>query len=137
MSPEPMDKREYQEYGEHSGMEIDEDKVAKRQNEIKRITGLIWLVFGVLETLIGIRVILKVIAANPDSSLTSFIYSASHVFLAPFFGVVGEPTSNGNVLEATSIIAMVVYLLIAWGITRIVYLVMIPSEVKHVKTMIK
>ncbi|MCL5883727.1 MAG: YggT family protein [Actinobacteria bacterium] len=137
MSPEPMDKREYQEYGEHGGMEVEEDKVAKRQNEIKRITGLIWLVFGVLETLIGIRVILKLLAANPDNGFASFIYRVSRLFLAPFFGLVGEPSSNGNVLEVTSIIAMLVYLFIAWGITRLVYLLMVPSQVKHVKTMIK
>jgi len=34
---------------------------------------------------------------------------------------VGNPTSGNNVLEITSVIAMLVYLLIAWGIERIVY----------------
>ena len=55
--------------------------------------------------------------------------------LSEQLGLVGEPTANGSVFEVSSIIAMTVYLLIAWGITRLVYLVMMPSRVAaHVRT---
>ena len=135
MSPEPMDDREYREVDEHGEKEVGEDRVAYRQNEISRVNGIIWLLLGILEALIGLRVILKALAANPDSGFANFIYGTSKVFLAPFFGLVGEPTANGGgVLEITSIIAMVVYLLIAWGITRLVYLLMTPTHGRNERT---
>ncbi|MFA5809669.1 MAG: hypothetical protein WC935_04935, partial [Thermoleophilia bacterium] len=68
------------------------------------------------------------------NSFASFIYRIARVFVWPFFGLVAEPTSNGSVFEVSSIIAMTVYLLIAWGITRLIYLVMKPSRVRHVRT---
>ncbi len=134
MSPEPMDQREYREIDEMGEKEVSTDEVAHRENQIFRINGLIWFVFGVVEALIGIRVILKLLEANPANAFADFIYGASKIFLAPFFGLVGEPTANGSVLELTSIIAMLVYLLIGWGITRLVSLVMMPSDVRHMRT---
>ncbi|MHB8159130.1 MAG: hypothetical protein ACYDGS_01285 [Thermoleophilia bacterium] len=134
MSPEPRDdKREYEsdEYGE---TEVAEDEAGHRENEIGRINGIIWLLVGILEVIIGMRVVLKLLAANQDNGFASFIYRVARLFVWPFFGLVGEPTANGSVFEVSSIIAMTVYLLIAWGITRLVYLVMMPSRVRHVRT---
>lgn len=86
-----------------------------------KATQWIWLGLGVLEALIGLRVVLKLIAANPDSPFAAFIYNVSAVFLYPFTALVGTPTSGGMALEISSIIAMLVYALLAWGIVRIVW----------------
>jgi hypothetical protein len=133
MSPEPRDDRVEYESDEYGETEVAEDTAAHRENEISRITGIIWLLFGILEVTIGMRVVLKLLAANPDNSFASFIYRIARVFVWPFFGLVAEPTSNGSVFEVSSIIAMIVYLLIAWGITRLIYLVMKPSRVRQVR----
>lgn len=74
------------------------------------------------------------LAANPANAFASFIYDVSYVFLSPFFGLVGTPTSDGSVLEITSLIAMLVYLLVGWGITYLVNLLMMPTRVRHVRT---
>ena len=134
MSPEPMEHREHYEVDEHTEKQIEENRVAERENQIGRINGIIWLLFGVLEALIGLRVILKIIAANPENSFAHFIYTTSRLFLAPFFGLVGEPTSDGSVLEVTSLVAMLFYLLVGLGITRLIYLIMMPTQVRHEKT---
>jgi hypothetical protein len=81
----------------------------------------IWLGLGIIEVLIGLRVLLKLIAANPESPFAAFIYNVSAIFLFPFAGLVGTPASGGMVLEISSIIAMLVYALLAWGIERIVW----------------
>lgn len=81
----------------------------------------IWLGLGIVEVLIGLRIVLKLIAANPESPFAAFIYNASAIFLFPFAGLVGTPASGGMVLELSSIIAMLVYALLAWGIERIVW----------------
>lgn len=135
MSPEPRDDRQEHESDKYGEVEVSQDKAGETENEIGRINGIIWLLLGVLEVIIGMRVVLKVLAANPDNGFANFIYRVARVFVWPFFGLVAEPTStSGSVLEVGSIIAMVVYLLIAWGITRLVYLVMKPSRVRSERT---
>ncbi|MBE2199544.1 MAG: YggT family protein [Anaerolinea sp.] len=66
---------------------------------------------------------LKLIAANPESPFAAFIYNVSAIFLYPFAGLVGTPAAGGVVLELSSIIAMLVYALLAWGIERIVWVI--------------
>lgn len=137
MSPDPRDDTRESEIDEYGETEVAEDDAAHRENEIGRINGIIWLLLGILEVIIGMRVLLKLLAANPDNSFANFIYRIARVFVWPFFGLVAEPTANGSVFEVSSIIAMIVFLLIAWGITRLIYLVMMPSRVRHVRTVHK
>ena len=82
---------------------------------------VLWLLLGMLETLIGMRVFLKLIAANPASGFANFIYNLSAPFLAPFFGLTQTPAANGVVLEIPSIIAMIVYALLFWFASYIVH----------------
>jgi uncharacterized protein YggT (Ycf19 family) len=86
-----------------------------------KATQWIWLVLGVVEVLIGLRIVLKLIAANPENPFAAFIYNVSSIFLAPFAGLVGTPAAGNMVLELSSIIALLVYALLAWGIERIVW----------------
>ena len=86
-----------------------------------KLTQWIWLGLGIVETLIALRVVLKLIAANPNSPFAAFIYNVSGVFLFPFAGLVGTPAAGAMVLEISSIIGMLVYALLAWGIERIVW----------------
>ena len=88
-----------------------------------KATQLVWLLFGILETLILLRILLKLLAANPNNQVAAFIYSITDVFLAPFAGLTGTPAAGGMVLELSSLLAVVVYALIAWVIERIVWLI--------------
>ena len=81
---------------------------------------LIWLALGLVEALIAARIVLKLIGANSASPFAALIYEISYIFLFPFEGLVGTPTAGGAVLELSSIIALIVYALLAWGIERIV-----------------
>jgi uncharacterized protein YggT (Ycf19 family) len=89
-----------------------------------KATQWIWLVLGVVEVLIGLRIVLKLIAANPENPFAAFIYNVSSIFLAPFAGLVGTPAAGNMVLELSSIIALLVYALLAWGIERIIWVVL-------------
>ena len=86
-----------------------------------KTTQLIWLAFGLVEALIAMRIVLKLIGANSASLFAAFIYDVSYIFLFPFEGLVGTPAAGGVVLELSSIIAMIVYALLAWGIERMVW----------------
>lgn len=86
-----------------------------------KITQLIWLFLGILEALIALRIGLKLIGANPESSIVALIYGLTFLFLFPFEGMVGTPTAGSMVLELSSLFAMLIYALIAWAVERIVW----------------
>ncbi len=77
-------------------------------------------ILGLLEILLGLRFLLKLIAANPNSGFAVFIYGITKPFLAPFTALVGTPTSGGTILVVTTLIAMAVYALLFWFIVRVV-----------------
>jgi hypothetical protein len=84
---------------------------------------LIWLLFGILEATIAIRIGLKLIGANPDAPIVAMIYGFTQLFLAPFAGMIGSPSAGNLVLEVSSVFAMLIYALIAWALERIVWLI--------------
>ena len=88
-----------------------------------KATQLIWLLFGILEALIALRIGLMLIGANPNSPIVALIYGFTYLFLFPFEGLVGSPTAGNMVLELSSLFAMLIYGLIAWATERVVWLV--------------
>ena len=86
---------------------------------IFRGTQIVWYVFMVLEIALVFRFGLKFAGANPSAGFTSFIYGVTWPFAQPFISVF-RPTFAGNqIFEWTTILAMIVYYLIAWGIVRL------------------
>jgi len=86
-----------------------------------KATQLIWLLLGLLEAAIALRFIFKLIGVNEANAFATFLYNVTDFFLAPFASLAKAPAAGGSVLEVSSIIAMIVYLLIGWALERIVY----------------
>jgi uncharacterized protein YggT (Ycf19 family) len=86
-----------------------------------KATQIIWLLLGILEALIALRVVFKLIGVNAANPFATLLYNVTNIFVAPFASLTGAPAAGGMVLEISSIIAMIVYLLIAWGLARILY----------------
>jgi uncharacterized protein YggT (Ycf19 family) len=99
-----------------------------------KITQFIWLVFGVLEALIGLRIFLRLIAASPANWFTAFLYQLTDIFLWPFQGITANPAVQGFVLEISSFIAMLVYALIAWALVRLSWLLLYNRASSRVTT---
>jgi hypothetical protein len=87
-----------------------------------RASQILYLLLGIVETLITIRVVLKLLAANSGVGFVRFAYGVSAPLLAPFQGIFPTPVSNNSVLELSSLVAIAVYALVAWGIVRIVFI---------------
>lgn len=106
-------------------------EVRTSQNEPEReqrifsfkATQLIWLLFGILEALIVIRIGLKLIGANPESPIVALIYGFTGLFLFPFTGLIESPSAGNMVLELSSLFALLIYALIAWAVERVVWLI--------------
>ena len=88
-----------------------------------KATQLVWLFFGILETLLGLRFMLKLIAANPASPIAALIYGLTDLFLFPFSGLTATPSAGGMVLEVPTIFAMLIYALVAWAIERTIWVI--------------
>ena len=87
-----------------------------------RGTQIVWYIVGLLEALLAFRFVLKLLAANPGACFSSFIYSVSHPFAAPFLNVFNVTKVEGSIFEWTTLLAMFVYWLIAWGIVRLFFM---------------
>lgn len=97
-------------------------EVALRRYNIRRATQAIYSAFAVLEVLIAFRVVLRLLAANPENAFAQLIYGITAPFVAPFQGLFVTPQAEGFVLELSSIVAIFVYMLIAYGLVRLVWL---------------
>jgi hypothetical protein len=93
-----------------------------------RITQLVYWIFGLIEGLIAIRFILRAFGANPSAGFAQFIYGITAPLVAPFFGLFSNPSSQGSILELHSIVALIVYALLAWLIGRLVWILVGESR---------
>ena len=87
-----------------------------------RVTQAIWYVFWVVETALLTRFVLKLVGANPAAPFTDFVYSMSYPLVAPFYNIVPSAVSSANILEWSTLIALAVYWLIAWGLVSLVFM---------------
>ncbi len=118
--------------GAYSQRRVVRYTAAEQRLIIMRIVQVLWLLFGFLEALIGIRIVLKLIGANPAAFFSIIIYGITDVFLWPFAGLIPNPGTGAFVLEVTSIIGMIVYALIALGLTRLIWVLFYHPDTSEV-----
>lgn len=84
---------------------------------------IVWYVFGFIEIVLAFRFILKLLGANPEAGFSKFVYGISAPFAAPFANIFQASTTKGvettSFFEWSTLIAAVVYTVIAWGIMKI------------------
>jgi uncharacterized protein YggT (Ycf19 family) len=89
-----------------------EDKLPYRYNKI------LWIVFSVIEFLLGFRFALKFMGSDPNTGLAKFIYKVTQPFASPFLKTLGVYKEEGSIFEWTTLIAMLVYWIVAWIIIK-------------------
>ena len=124
---------------EQHGDHVHEQHVVENVNlehreNVYKISQFIWLLFGGLEALIGIRVILMLIGANQGNWFTAFVYQLSSLFLWPFQNLITNPSFQNMTLEVTSIIAMIVYALLGWLLVRLIRVIFYRTPSTQVTT---
>lgn len=90
-----------------------------RTKPLYRGTQIVWYILGLLEALLLFRFVLKLLAANPGAGFSSFIYNLSYPFVAPFQAVFNTAQVGGSVFEWSTLLAMVVYWLVALAILKV------------------
>jgi hypothetical protein len=85
---------------------------------------LVYYFFGALEILLSFRLVLKLMGASVSSAFVGFIYGLSGIFILPFEGIFSRGISEGlettSVLEPATLVAIIVYAFLAWGIVKLI-----------------
>jgi uncharacterized protein YggT (Ycf19 family) len=104
-----------------------------------RVVQTVWFLLGLVEAIIGLRVILRAAAAN-DTGFVSLVNGLSGPLVAPFRGITADYVNRGNVVEIGSLIAMLVYLIAASLVVKLVRIATAPRSdayagtTEHVRT---
>jgi len=108
--------------------EIYVDNNLRRANIRARITNITYFVLGVLEVILLLRLLLRLLGANEDSAFVMFIYNLSHIFVAPFNGIFNDQALGRSVFEVSTLMAMLIYALLAWGVVSLGRIIFAPTS---------
>lgn len=80
---------------------------------------IVILIFGLIQVVIGARIVLLLLDAREANGLVSAILNISQVFVAPFEGILRTDSlhSAGSILDITAIVALV-----GWTILELIVL---------------
>lgn len=104
------------------------DPGQQSRNTTFKVTQIIWLLLGFLESVLALRFLFKLIGVNPANSFASFLYGFTDIFVAPFANLTGTPSAEGMVFEFTTLIAMLVYALAFYALARLIYVIFYRQE---------
>ena len=109
-------------------------KVYQTKKAIFRTYQIIWYILGLIEVLLGFRIFLKMLGANPFSGFANLIYSVTDPLALPFYGVFGVTVTQGSVFEWSTIVAGIVYALFAYGLVELMQLIKPTNQVEVEQT---
>ena len=98
---------------------MDSSYTSSTTKPLYRGTQIVWYILGVVEVLLAFRFILKLLAANGAAGFTQLIYGITYLFTAPFLAVFQRTEVVGSIFEWSTLLAMLVYWIIAWGIIKL------------------
>jgi hypothetical protein len=111
-----------------SEAQVYEDTNQARANARYWIATVVYFILGVLEVILALRFIFRLLGANQGSGFVAFLYTLSHVFVAPFNGIFNDQAiGNVSVFEVSTLVAMVIYALIAWGLVSLGRVMFAPN----------
>jgi uncharacterized protein YggT (Ycf19 family) len=110
-------------------VEVSQDKNLSRENRHSWVTNVISFLLGLLELLLVLRFVFRLLGESQDNSFTQFLYNLSQVFVAPLNGIFHDQTlGTRSVFELSTLVAMLIYALLAWGLVALSRVVFAPNE---------
>jgi hypothetical protein len=89
---------------------------------------VIYFLLDVVEILLALRFVLRLLSANSVNAFTNFIYSVTAPLIAPFRGIFPTTSASGAIVEWTTVVAMILYALIAYAIVRLIDFAETPTQ---------
>lgn len=95
---------------------------------------LINFVFGIIELVLGLRIVFELFGANSQAPFVSWLYEVSRPLLYPFLGIFPSPVIKGGfVLDMTALVALLIYALVAYLISELIRYISYRSTAYTVK----
>ena len=95
-----------------------------------RAAAVVGFIVGIVEVLIAARFLGKLLGASSQSSFVHFIYQVSGPIVSPFTGIFGDTGTKTNTFETASLVALVVYAVVGWGIVVAIRIITAPKGTK-------
>jgi uncharacterized protein YggT (Ycf19 family) len=114
---------------EHESVVTEETPIAPESEVVStfnpgwRAVQVVYLVFGVIDGLLFIRLLLKLLGANPHAAFASWVYKVTDIFMGPFHNLLPTIGNEQSQLEMSVVVAILVYALIGWAVARFVAIV--------------
>jgi uncharacterized protein YggT (Ycf19 family) len=108
---------------EEPGVAPAESEVVSTFNPGWRAVQLVYLIFGVIDGLLVIRLILKLLGANPTAGFSNWVYNVTAFFLTPFKNILPTFGTAQSQLEMSVLLAILVYALLGWALGRLLVIV--------------
>lgn len=85
---------------------------------------LVYYLFGALNVLLIFRLLFKLAGASAGSAFVRFVYGLTQIFILPFEGMFRRVATEGietvSILEPSTVIAIIVYTIVAVGIVKLI-----------------
>jgi hypothetical protein len=118
-----------------------EGQTAAVTTEVKReasgsqtIEYIMYFFLGLLDILLAFRFIFKLTGASTSSGFVNFIYNSTRIFILPFEGIFSRGTAEGMettaIFEPATLVAIIVYAILVWGIVRLVHILSGEKQVE-------
>jgi len=95
---------------------------SQASTDVKKATragSYVWYVIAVIEVLLFARLLFLLLGAN-NTGFASLLYQVTLPFMFLFKGIFPAPGSITGYFETATVLAMVVYALIGWGIVSLI-----------------
>jgi hypothetical protein len=84
-----------------------------------------WIV-GIIEILLGLRLLLELFGADTASPFVTWVYSITMTILTPFSGAFPSLSLGGSsVIDLVTLIAMIGYAVLGWILTEVLSLIFV------------
>jgi YggT family protein len=92
------------------------------------IARILYTIGGLIEVLLGLRILFRLLGANPTNGIVEFVYNSSTPFVLPFAGILGSEARiagtgfvTTSVIDWSAIIALIVVAVIVGLIGQAVH----------------
>jgi uncharacterized protein YggT (Ycf19 family) len=109
--------------------QVFDDPYTRRYNGLDRTAQIIYFLLGVLEILLALRFLFRLLSADTSNGFANFIINFTAPFVAPFNGIFNDQAlTRTGVFEFSTLLAMAIYALIAYGIVKLLYVLLAPNR---------
>jgi uncharacterized protein YggT (Ycf19 family) len=91
---------------------VETETEIERARGVARVSQFVDYIFYLIYGIIGLEIILELIGARESNGFKNFIDTLASPLLAPFRGLVDDPSSGGMQFRLSYIVALIVYLLL-------------------------